>query len=86
MRIYGNGLAMRTSAVDLLKIYNSVVFNSGNNVSRFDRKVTCILMVEFIGLEDIHHGKRPEPCVIDLMQSIYFLKRCLQSIESVLNF
>lgn len=73
MRIYANGLTIRAPAVELLKIYNSYMFNVGTNVAKFDRKVIWLLMVEVIGLEDINDGKRPEPYVIELMNSKHWL-------------
>lgn len=68
MRIYRDGLTLRTPAVELLKIYNSYIFNSGKKIDKFDRKVIWLLLIEFVGLDDITDGKQPEPNAIELMK------------------
>lgn len=69
MRIYPFGLTIRAAALDLLKIYSSSIFVTGPNSPKFDRKVVELLMIEFIGIEDMQDGKRPEPHVMELMKS-----------------
>lgn len=69
MRIYADGLSIRTVTLQLLKIYSSDAFVNGKNFEKYDRKFIQLLMIELIGPQQIQEGKRPDPYIIDFIRS-----------------
>jgi hypothetical protein len=57
MRIYPNEFTIRAPVVYLLEIYNSGIFRTGRRFQVYDQKFIDLLLLEFVGLDDLEQQK-----------------------------
>lgn len=57
MRIYPNELTIRSPVVHLLQIYNQGIFRTGKRCHVYDQKFIGLLLIEFVGIDDLEQQK-----------------------------
>lgn len=57
MRMYPHELTIRAPVVTLLEMYNTGMFRNGRRNHVYDKKFIHLLIIEFVGLDDIESQK-----------------------------